>query len=649
MIELSTVINLHPLSISAMTSSNYSNQNKTSVSFSNNLSIQLHVNQPNLKSNIQPVTADIYFQQAQTAFNAGQLQEVCRLARACIAAAQNDERHFILGKNLLATALLRLDQKEQALALWKELCEILPNNGGMLANVGMVLIKLQRENEAISYYQRSVQFAPLFSSYVNLGFVCHKCGDVKQAKVSYLNALACDPTSIQARINLAEIFREEGQFEEAHQLFEQASQIDPKNIFVLDGMICLQHFRDPLNMNEQLEYLRRYEQRFEYDAFSTTQNHQTNKRHSPLRIGFISSGLRNCPEGYFLESTLAHIKADPKLSVQVELIAYNNSNKQDTCTIRLHAYFDSWYRVDECPDDRLIEQIKQDRIDILIDLSGHTTGNRLPVFARKAAPLQVSWLGYFASTGLSSIDYVLADPICVPPSEESHFAEKIWRLPHLRYCFSIPEDAPEVSAPPCLHQKPIVFGCYQMLPKINQTVLQCWARILEASPQARLRIQLKELKSESKAVFIERLEGLGIDMQRVDLVDAMNRKDYLTSYSEVDVLLDTFPYTGGTTTVEALWMGVPTLTLSLPSMLGRQGEAIFKNAGLPEWITYSEEEYVQKAISLAHSDGQQRQELADLRSRMREQVRQSSVFNAQQFAQDFVSAMYGMWDTKYAE
>jgi protein O-GlcNAc transferase len=635
-----------------MTYPKYSNQNKNLISSSNRISFKINVNQPNLNTILSPATTEAYFQHAQQAFNAGQWSEACRIAQTCISVAQNDNKYLILGKNLYATALLKLDQKEQALALWLELSQLLPNNSGMLANVGMVLIKLQRESEAIPYYQRSVQIAPLYSSYINLGFCCHKSGEITLAKESYLQALVCDPTSIQVRINLAEVFREVALFDEAQELIEQAYDIDPQNILVLDGMICLQHFRYPLNIKEQMIYLRRYEQRFEQRYVNDqmlTHNHHTTICHSPLRVGFISSGLSNCPEGFFLESTIEQIKADPQLCSQLVLIAYNNSNKVDTCTQRLHQHFNSWYQVAEYIDDRLIEQIRQDRIDILIDLSGHTTGNRLPVFARKVVPIQVSWLGYFGSTGLSSIDYVLADPICVPVSEESGFVEKIWRLPHLRYCFSIPEDAPEVSEPPCLYQKQIVLGCYQMLPKINDRVLQCWSRILEASPQARLRIQFKELKSEAKTLLIARLVEVGIDIQRVDLVGAMIRKDYLASYSEVDFLLDTFPYTGGTTTVEALWMGVPTLTLSLPSMLGRQGEAILVNAGLTDWVTHSEDEYVQKAMIMANANFGQRQDLAILRSKMRDQVRQSHVFNAKQFAHDFVGALSAMWNKKCAE
>jgi len=531
--------------------------------------------------------------------------------------------------------------------LWQEISRVIPNDAGMLANIGLVLLKLRREREAIGYFQRSVQISPSYNSYVNLGFASNLCGEISLAKESYQKAIALDSKSIQTRINLAEIFRAEARFEEAKQLFEEGLLIDPKNILLLAGMINLLQFSYPLDLEHQKQYLHRYEQRLIEDSVSNVGVQIKPDIHKPLRVGFVSADLWKHPVGYFLDSVLGQICVDPKLTEQLVLIAYHNTSKQDEYTTRFKAHFDTWHQVDTWSDARLIEQIKRDRVDILIDLSGHTTGNRLPVFAKKPAPLQISWLGYFASTGLSSIDYVLADPICIPATEESTFVEKIWRLPQLRYCFSIPEDAPEVSKLPCLQQQQIVIGCYQMLPKINQKILQCWAQVLSASPHARLRIQVKEFAQvEAKKIFQSRLIDAGIDLERVDLFGAMNRKDYLASHSEVDFILDTFPYTGGTTTVEALWMGVPTLTLALPSMLGRQGEALLKNAGLANWVTYSEEEYVQKAIDWANADDEQRQELARLRSTIREQVRSSPLFDAQQFAQDFVQALNEMWNTQ---
>ncbi len=488
---------------------------------------------------------------------------------------------------------------------------------------------------------------PCYQSFFQLGYFFYKSGHMEQAIESYKKAMSYESQSSSAQFNLALAFEAVGRFEEAYQAYIDVIKLNAGNVEGAFGnMLALQDTQYPLNLPRQMANLRLYSQSVENLLPEKIELEQI-KQHSPLRIGFISGDLRYHPVGYFLESTLEQIKRNSDLSDRLEFVAYYNSHIQDELTYRISEYFDAWYRVNEWSDEHLVSQIKRDHIDILIDLSGHTRGHRLPVFARKVAPLQISWLGYWRSTGLSAIDYVLADAISVPADEEKWFAEKVWHLPHLRYCFSIPESAPEVSSSPCLQSQNVTFGCYQMLHKINESVLKCWARILSASPSARLRIQSKDLdKVDVKKQFITSLKNTGLDIRRIDLIGPMSRQLYLASYAEVDILLDTFPYPGGTTTAEALWMGVPTITFAVPSMLGRQGEALMINAELSDWVAYSEDEYVQKAIDWANADIIQRNRLESLRKNMREKVKLSPIFNAEQFAHEFVKAMYDMWDVK---
>jgi len=372
--------------------------------------------------------------------------------------------------------------------------------------------------------------------------------------------------------------------------------------------------------------------------------------HTPLKIGIVSADFCQHVVCYFIENVLSQIRSNDALRSRLKLVAYANQSEEDDATRRLQGHFDLWRQVDKLNDDALAEQINQDQIDILIDLSGHTKGNRLPVFAKQAAPLQVSWLGYWGTTGLTSIDYVLADPICVPANEESLFLEKIWRLPHLRYCVAALENSPEVNSLPCIKNQNIVFGCYQFTRKINHGVLRCWSQILAACPHARLHIQSFSLdKPELKNQFRKRLIEAGINPESVELIGGVSYSQYLQSYADIDIVLDTFPYPGGTTTAQALWMGVPTITLATAGMLGRQGEALLVNAGLPNWVAQSEDEYVQKAINWGNADTAQRQDLANLRTSLRECVIQTPVFDAQKFAVDFVEALYGMWNEKYPQ
>jgi protein O-GlcNAc transferase len=492
---------------------------------------------------------------------------------------------------------------------------------------------------------------PSVQSHFQLGHAFYLSGHMAESIACYKQALLLDPQSAASQWNLALSYEALGNFEEAlHSYVDVIKQ----NAGYADGafgnLMALQETRYPINMPRQMENFKLFNRYLAQESPVTQTEHSAIQPHKPLRIGFVSPDFRFHPVGFFIESTLEQIRQNADLSDRLEFVAYHNHEKQDDLTFRLSEYFDQWYRTDQWSDDRLIDQIKRDRIDILVDLAGHTIGHRLPIFARKAVPLQVSWLGYWGSTGLSAIDYVLADPITVPVHEEQWFVEKIWRLPHLRYCFSMPEDAPEVSPSPCLDSQQIVLGCYQKLFKINQSVLQCWARILDAAPNARLRIQAFDLdKIDVKKQLISSLKDYGLDLRRIELLGFMNRQEYLASYAEVDILLDTFPYPGGTTTAEAMWMGVPTLTLAVPNMLGRQGEALMVNAGLSDWVAHSEDEYVQKAIKWANADSEKRQQLNLQRQSMRDQLMQSPVFNSKQFAHELVDAFYGMWQKKCSE
>lgn len=597
-----------------------------------------------------PMLAHLHYVQAKQAQAANQWQQVCVHAQACVVAARQDVKLRILAKELLAEGLSKTHQIEQALITLIELNQLRPNDPVVLSNIGLSLTSLHRHEEAISYLKQAVILQPNYAiAHVNLGLAFSKHGDDEQAKACYLQAISIDPQFMQPKHNLGRLLMDEGLVDEAQQVFEDVLQYEPNHLKVQGNVIFMQYSRYPLDLQLIQDMTQRFARVIEDGVVLAARPKPSQlQRHTPLIVGFVSGDLREHPVGFFLESTLTQINANPELSRQLTLVAYSNKSSQDEYQRCLQAQFDLWREIEGWNDDQLVEQIKKDQIDILIDLSGNTDHHRLTAFAKKPAPLQMSWLGYFGSTGLASIDYVLADSVSVPVKEECWFSEKVWRLPHLRYCFSIPNNAPDVSPPPSVTKTTMVMGCYQVSNKMNDGVLRCWSDVLKACPNVRLRIQsIDFVRAKLKDLFVERLQKANIDIQRVDLIGKMTRQDYLVSYAEVDILLDTFPYPGGTTTAEALWMGVPTLTFAMSSMLGRQGEALMVNAGLSDWVAYSEEEYVQKAIAWGNASTEQRQELATLRSDLREQVRQSPVFDAKQFASDFVDALYGMWNEKY--
>jgi predicted O-linked N-acetylglucosamine transferase (SPINDLY family) len=480
---------------------------------------------------------------------------------------------------------------------------------------------------------------------MNLGLTYQSLGRDQEAKASYQAALALEPGHLQANFNLAKWWQDAFDFEEASRAYQATLALEPLHADSLANLIFVQHYRYPPDEDAHQALLRRCAQVYPTAPEWPRRPDQA----QVLRVGLVSADMRQHPVGYFLRDVLLALASTAVASGELRLLAYANDPTSDELTESIRPVFEAWHTVDLWTDERLAAQIRSDGVDILVDLSGRTAGNRLPVFAAKPAPLQVSWLGYFASTGLPQMDAILADPVCVPEGEESLYVEQVVRLPHTRLCMSPPVGAPDPSAPPVLSNGFITFGCYQTLPKINPGVLAAWAHILAACPQARLRLQAQQFSDAGQLTrFGERLRAAGIDAARVDLLPPVSRAQYLASYSQVDILLDTFPYPGGTTTAEALWMGVPTLTLAMPGMLGRQGQAMLCSLGLHDWVTQNEAEYMAQAVAWGQGGDQVAVRLQSLRQQMRSQAVSSPLFDAQRFARDWWAAMQDLWRQKMA-
>jgi len=268
------------------------------------------------------------------------------------------------------------------------------------------------------------------------------------------------------------------------------------------------------------------------------------------------------------------------------------------------------------------------------------------MFAWKPAPVQVSWLGYLASTGVPGIDYVLADPVSVPESNRQHFTETIWHLPDTVNCLTPPTSSPglAITPPPVLRNNYITFGCFQNLTKINDAVLAVWGKILQVLPEAKLRLQIRQMESTVAREHLQkRLSNAGIAPERVYLGGAIvSREDYLATHAQVDIILDTFPCPGITTTCEALWMGVPTITLAGNTLLSRQGASLLSCVGLTDWVASDKNDYVARALAQAGDI----YKLTQLRTDLRQKVLASPLFDAPRFSLRFEEALQNMWQQK---
>jgi predicted O-linked N-acetylglucosamine transferase (SPINDLY family) len=529
-------------------------------------------------------------------------------------------------------------QGKSALAELEQAAALMPIDAEAHSNLGAAYLQCGRPADAQRSCQRALALNPqLAQAHCNLGAALKDQGQLDQALAHYHRALALKPDYADTHSNLGSALLASGQPQAARGSFETALHYKPDLLTAHSNLLCIHNYLLDQPKPDLLAAAKRYgafvQRRAQ--AYSTWLVQPDPQRR--LRVGLVSADLRSHPVGYFLESVLAALVADPG----VELVAYATRFQSDALTERLKTCCTGgWHEVFDVSDATLARRIHDDAIDILIDLAGHTAHNRLPVFAYKPAPVQVSWLGYFATTGVSQIDYVLADPWTLPASEEPWFTETIWRLPQTRLCFTPPMLDVPVSALPALAQGHITFGCFNSLAKFNPAVLALWAQVLKAVPGSRLLLKARELDADAARQGVQQMFAqVGIAPERLLLEGHAPRAEYLAAYQRVDMALDTFPFPGGTVTVESLWMGVPVLTLAGSSFLARQGVGLLMNAGLADWVASDSADYLARAVRHANTLDQ----LAALRQGLRQQVLASPVCDAPRFAGHLAQGLRGMW------
>jgi protein O-GlcNAc transferase len=354
----------------------------------------------------------------------------------------------------------------------------------------------------------------------------------------------------------------------------------------------------------------------------------------PLRVGYVSGDFYQHSVAFFVEPVLAaHDRRG------FEITCYYNSHRSDSTTERLRAHVQRWRSIMGLPDAELVRLIREDAIDILVDLSGHTANNRLPAFALKPAPIQATWLGYLNTTGLKTMDWRITDARATPEGQlDALHSERLLRLPDSQWCYQSPADCPDVAPPPSAERGYCTFAAFSVPSKINSRVLALWSRILERVPRSRLVIIASGLLAIQPA-HREPFRRAGIADDRLELGPMLNFADYMAFHNSVDVMLDTFPYTGGTTTCHALWMGVPIVSLVGETATSRGGASLLHALGLPELIAESEDQYVDIAAGLA-SDAQR---LAALRAGLRERMAVSPLTDAERFTRKLENAYRTMW------
>lgn len=546
----------------------------------------------------------------------------------------------------LATTLKDQGKLEPATDAYRQAIEHSPDFAEAHYNLGNILQMQGRLTDAAQSYLRALAIKPDYAdAHNNLGNVQQALGQLSAAASHLQKALALDPSSAEAYNNLGNVFKHQTRREDAIASYTKALELKPDYLEAHSNLIFALSSHPGCTPSQYLIEAKRYGMNAQASAhpYRSWPSHPKDSPPRRLRVGLVSGDLKTHPVGFFIESILAHLNLN-----SIELVAYSTKAQEDDLTSRIKPFFSSWNLIAGRSDEAAARQIYEDRIDVLVDLAGHTAFNRLSLFAWKPAPVQVNWLGYFASTGLPGMDFLLADPVSVPASHHAAFSEQVWYLPDTRLCFTPPaeSESPGVAALPASINGCITFGCFQTLSKIGDETLVLWGRVFSVLPQARLRLQNKQMScSVTREEISKRLAKFGIASERVTLLGPVSRPEYLAAHAEVDIVLDTFPYPGGTTTCEALWMGVPTLTLAGETMLARQGASLLVAAGLSNWVANNVDEYVAKAVAFS----QDLAGLADLRAGLRERVRASPLFDAARFARNLETALFGMWEANHSK
>lgn len=492
-------------------------------------------------------------------------------------------------------------------------------------NLGMVLHAQNRMVEAEATYRIALAMQPNFPEAIsNLGVTLMETGRLEEAESLYKHALATRPRQVTVLTNLGCLYKEQGRIEDSVAAFRSALDIDPTFSTAASNLLFTLNHSNMVSQEEML---------LEAKRFGATCTERASpfgewrKRDGKIRVGFVSGDFHAHPVGYWLENVLSELDRNA-----FELYAYAANGRVDEVTLRLRGQMDKWTLVQGISDATCAQKIHDDGVDILIDLSGHTGNNRLPVFAYRPAPVQATWLGYFATTGIAEIDYWICDPYVMATADAGVCTEKQWPLPEVYCCLTPPSFAPAITTLPALENGFITFGCFNNLAKIDTTVVGTWSRILQQVPDSRLFLKTKQLDDEqTRAYMQEAFAAHGITPERLIFEGASPREELLAAYGRVDIALDPFPYPGGTTSAESIWMGVPVVTKDGDTFLSRVGKTIITNAGLADWVADDLNDYISRAVAFAKDIPT----LAVLRRNMRDTASTTPLYDAKRFADHF--------------
>ncbi|MCR9294348.1 MAG: tetratricopeptide repeat protein [bacterium] len=562
----------------------------------------------------------------------------------------------------------------QAIEAWNQALELKPDQPDVLRSLGLAHLKVPNGMVyAVSYLERAASAQPTVESFNELGYALKLSGDSARAAAAFEKARKLDPNHTFVLNNLSTAYKSLGRLSAAVEASRRAVDLDPEfavglcNLGIAlsaSGLTlqaeqalrrCLEckpnYAKAHSNLLFNAQYLpevtaeKLFHLHREYDKLQVPRvqrlspHAQKHSPHQPLVVGFLSDGLGRHPVGYFIEGLLGNLDAN-----RVQVICYSDRHREDDLSARLRSHVRDWRTVIGFNNQSLAEVISRDSIDILFDLCGHAGGNRMPVFAKRPAPVQITWMGYVGTTGLSTMDYLLADRFHVPVEEEQWYTERILRMPHDYICYTAPAYAPEVTPLPAAETGQVTFGCFNQPAKINTSLLDVWSRILKKVANSRLLLIYSGYDDPGvRQRILDFFESQDVDRNRIEMHGKLPHPELMAAYGRVDLALDSFPYSGGLTTCEALWMGVPVVTKTGRTFAGRHSTSHLSNLGLTNFVCSDAESYIRRVISLTTAPFQ---ELRELRPRLREIMAQSPLCDGIRFASDWTYLLTSLVESR---
>jgi protein O-GlcNAc transferase len=538
------------------------------------------------------------------------------------------------GHSNLGNVLRSQGRLDEAIAHLRAAVALKPDFAEAYCNMGNALQAQGKLDEAIEVYRQAIVLKPdLVEAQNNLAAVLIRLGRMDEAILYCRQALALAPDYAEARHNLGNAFKDQGLLDDAIKNYREALRLKPEYADAQSGLLFCLNYHPDMSAEEIFRAYQEYDSQQCQPLKSAWRAHDNDRNPDRrLRVGYVSPDFRQHSVRLFLEPLLAnHDKA------QVEVYAYAELFVEDEMSLRYKSYADHWVPTKGMSDEALAERVRRDGIDILVELAGHTADNRLLTFARKPAPVSVSWLGYGYTTGLSAIDYYLTDEACAPLGSEALFAEQPWRIATPAYVYRPASGMGEVGDLPALRRGHITFGTLTRSVRINHRTIRVWSELLKAVPNSLLVIDSFHFKeSEMRERLAARFAQHGIERERLEIGFNSPPWDVLRG---TDIGLDCFPHNSGTTLFETLYMGVPYITLAGRPSVGRLGSSILHGVGHPEWIAENEDEYIARAAELAGEIPR----LARVRTALRDEMRACPLMDEPGFARKVEGAYRGMW------